>query len=208
MKHTDDLITDLAARGAAPSPHAARRFVTPLVLVSLLCAFAMLSLLGAPFLTIPSHGIGPMAVKWGFSLPLVLGAALALYALGQPGRDAGWRLAFLAIPFILTLLLLAADLALAEQVFPGRTWQTCLAAMACMSPLAFGGAIIATRWLAPTDLRRAGLVAGLFGGGVAMTAYAPFCPELGMAYFATFYLLPILAMAGLGWLLGPKLLHW
>jgi len=41
-----------------------------------------------------------------------------------------------------------------------------------------------------------------------MTAYAPFCPGEGALYFVTFYLLPILAMAGIGWLAGPRLLRW
>lgn len=67
---------------------------------------------------------------------------------------------------------------------------------------------MATRWLAPTELRKAGAVAGIFGGSVAMSAYAPFCPELGMLFMTAFYILPILVMAGIGWLTGPKLLRW
>jgi hypothetical protein len=104
--------------------------------------------------------------------------------------------------------LLVLDLAVGRSEFPGTTWRTCLIAMGVMSPIAFAGAILATRWLAPTQPRRAGLVAGLFGGAVAMSAYAPYCPEHGIAYLAVFYCLPILAMAGLGWILGPRLLRW
>ena len=46
------------------------------------------------------------------------------------------------------------------------------------------------------------------GGAVAMAVYSPYCPERGALFMAVFYCLPILAMAGLGWLLGPRLLRW
>ena len=50
--------------------------------------------------------------------------------------------------------------------------------------------------------------AGLFGGALSMTAYAPFCPELGMTFMTLYYCLPILVMAGIGWMFGPRLLRW
>ncbi|GAA0277581.1 hypothetical protein GCM10009127_17990 [Alteraurantiacibacter aestuarii] len=208
MKTTDDLIASLARQGAATMPFAKQRFVLPLLAVSVLCAAAMLALLGAPFRPTQLHGIGPMVVKWGFSLPLVTGAVLALYGLGRPGRTERGPLTFVWVPFLAVAVLLAIDIADPSGSFPGQTWRQCLLAMGAMSPLAFAGAIIAARWLAPTQLRRAGMAAGLFGGGVAMSAYAPFCPELGMIYMAVFYCLPILVMAAIGWLLGPRLLRW
>lgn len=208
MTGTEKLIADLASKGAAASPYAMRRFVMPLVIVSLLSALALLAMLEPPFGSVGLHGIWPMAVKWGFSLPLVIASALALHSLSKPGRKSASHSALLALPFIALLVLLMAELATGDASMPASGWERCLAAMGIFGPLAFAGAIIAARWMAPTNLRSAGFVAGLFGGGVAMSAYAPFCLGEGMIYMALFYGLPIAAMAGAGWLLGPRLLRW
>lgn len=208
MNKTDSIIDELASEGASPKQGYAMRFVVPLVVTILVCAGALSVVLDGAFADVERSGIAPMSIKWGFSLALVLMAPIALWTLGRPGRKSTLQTYILFVPFALVLALLALDLSMGVQSFPGETWQQCLTAMLVLSPLAFVGAIVAMRALAPTQLRRAGLVAGLFGGGVAMTAYAPFCPERGMLYMAVFYCLPILAMAGLGWLLGPKLLRW
>ncbi len=208
MSNTDDLIANFAAQGAEPPPHVLRRFVLPLIAVSAISAAFWLLLLGEPFTAAERYGPLPMIAKWGFSLPLVFGSAYALLAMGKPGQAVQGRLLFLAIPFAAAAALLVVDLSNGGGGFPGETWDRCLLAMGTFGPLCFAGAIVATRWLAPTELRKAGAVAGIFGGSVAMSAYAPFCPELGMAFMTTFYILPILIMAGIGWLAGPKLLRW
>jgi len=208
MTNTDSILDELASEGALPAAGHSLRFVTPLLVALVVCTGIAAAVLDGAFADWESTGPGPISVKWGFSLALVLMAPIALWTLGRPGRKSTWTVAILSIPFLLVLGLLALDLSMNAASFPGETWQQCLTAMAILSPLAFGGAIIAMRALAPTNLKRAGLVAGLFGGGVAMTAYAPFCPERGMLYMAVFYCLPILTMAGLGWLAGPKLLRW
>ena len=209
MNGIDSLIDSLADDGASPMESHRLRFVWPLLAAFALCAVGAASVFDNAFGTVARDGLGPIAVKWGFSLALVLMAPIALWILGKPGRPSGWSVAFLAVPFVLMLALFAVDLsARGATGFPGTTWRNCLAAMTVMSPLAFGGAVYAMRALAPTHLGRAGLVAGLFGGGVAMTAYSPFCPESGMLYVMVFYLLPITVMASLGWLLGPRLLRW
>lgn len=208
MSSTESLIDQLASDGAAPPAHSLARFTAPLAGAALLCALGVAVVLDGAFASIARDGFSPIVVKWGFSLAVLLLSAFALWALGRPGRRTSGALYALAAPFALVAVLLVLDLLGGNSSFPGATWQTCLAAMAIMSPIAFLGAVLAARWLAPTNLRRAGLAAGLFGGAVAMTAYAPYCPEQGMLYMAVFYVLPILAMAALGWLLGPRLLRW
>ncbi len=208
MRETDDLIASLAREDGAPEKGAQTRFLLPLAGAALICAIAMLAWPDLQLAPLHERGMASLVFKWVFSLVLMLGGAFALHALGRPGRDARLRVAALAVPFAVALVMLAVGYAHAGEGFPGATWRTCLAAMSIMSPIGFAGAIMATRWLAPTRLRTAGLVAGLFGGGVAMAAYAPFCPEHGMAYLAVFYCLPILAMAAIGWLAGPRLLRW
>ena len=208
MTTIDTLLDDLANDGASPPANARWRFAAPLIAAILACAAGVVILLDGAFASVVDAGMGPIFVKWGFSIALLLLSAIALWVLGRPGRPNRAALATIAVPFLLAAALLAVDLAVATPIFPGETWRQCLTAMLVMSPIAFAGAIIGARWLAPTNLRKAGFVAGIFGGAVAMTAYAPYCPERGMVYMAVFYVLPILTMAGIGWLTGPRLLRW
>jgi len=185
-----------------------RHFVLPLGLAFLFCGAILLLVLGQPFLALDLYGPVPLMVKWVFSLPLVIGGALALYALGHPGRQTSRHLGVLCLPFLFLGLLLAINLLTTTAPTSGASWTNCLTAMATLSPIAFAAAIIATRFLAPTRLKLAGMVAGLFGGGVAMTAYSPFCPELGMVFMLLYYVLPVIVMAVIGWFAGPRLLRW
>lgn len=208
MTTIDSLLDRLADESAQPPAGMAWRFALPLLVVMLACALGVALVLDGAFASVASDGAGPITVKWGFSIAVLLLCGGALWVLGKPGRPSRWAVAALAIPFVPVVALLGLELSLAGPRLYGETWAQCLAAMLVMSPVAFAGAVWAMRALAPTNLRQAGLVAGLFGGAVAMTAYAPFCPERGMLYMAVFYCLPMLAMAGIGWLAGPKILRW
>jgi hypothetical protein len=204
----DNLLDTLAADGAPAGTGHAARFYAPLAGILLLSGLALSLILDGAFKSTALYGMGPIAVKWGFSLALLLLTAAALFVLGRPGRPSGLSMVILAIPFVPMIALLAYEISIIDFVVEGATWRSCLAAMTIISPIGFAAAIVAVRSLAPVKLREAGLAAGLFGGAVAMTAYSPFCPELGMGYLAMFYMLPILAMAAIGWLAGPRLLRW
>lgn len=208
MNNTDDLLDRLAADGATPSGNPRLVFVGWLIASMLACAAGVSLALSGAFHSVELYGVGPMVVKWGFSLSLALFCVIALTVVGKPGRPSRLKMALLALPFLPVVALLLLELLTVGPMMEGRTWPRCLTAMALLSPVGFGGAILAVRSMAPTHLRRAGLVAGLFGGAVAMTAYAPFCPELGMTFMSLYYCLPILVMAGIGWMFGPKLLRW
>ena len=208
MTDTQSLIDQLAQESALPARNPLSLFALPIIAVIALCAVGVVLAFSNPFLSVELYGWGPMLVKWGFSISLLLLCAAALWILGKPGRRSRWAMAAVALPFVPVVALLAFELAIIGPNVAGETWAQCLTAMAVMSPLAFGGAVFAMRALAPTNLRRSGAVAGLFGGAVAMTAYAPFCPEIGMGYMVVFYCLPMFAMALIGWLTGPKLLRW
>ena len=212
MTNTDDLIAalsgDFADKGPAQRGTGAMRFGTALLAAFALCAVVIMLWLDNPFAAYAAVGFAPLYFKLAFSLSLLLFAPLALWLLGRPGRDAQWMLGALAVPFVGLTMLFVGDLAGDPQPLFRGTWRTCLIAMLTLSPLAFGGAVLAVRQLAPTNLPLAGLVAGVFGGGVAMTAYTPFCPERGLDYMMAFYCLPILTMAAIGYLAGPRLLRW
>ncbi|MBH5322408.1 NrsF family protein [Aurantiacibacter sediminis] len=208
MTDTQSLIDQLAQDPARPVGSPVVPFALPVIAIMALCGMGVALVFSEPFLSVDLYGWGPMLVKWGFSIALLLLCVPALWILGKPGRRSRWAVAALALPFIPVAALLIFEMAISGLLVAGETWANCLTAMAVMSPIAFAGAILAMRTLAPTHLNRAGLVAGLFGGAVAMTAYAPFCPEIGMGYMAVFYCLPIFAMAAIGWFSGPRLLRW
>ena len=208
MTNLDSFIDQLAEDGAAPASGGLWRFAGPLLAALAVCSIGVGIALDGAFASVAVDGIGPLLVKWGFSISVLLLSATALWIVGRPGRRSKLSVMAIFVPFVLVGALLVLELSMAQPVFPGDTWRQCLASMLILSPIAFVGAIFGARWLAPTNLRRAGLVAGMFGSAVAMTAYAPFCPERGMAYMAVFYVLPMLSMGALGWLLGPKLLRW
>lgn len=208
MTDTDTILDQLASDGAGTDANQLVRFYGPLLGVLALSGLALAAILDGAFESIALYGAGPMAMKWGFSIALLLLAGTALYVLGRPGRPSKAVMVSLAIPFVPVIALLGFEISVIGFSAEGATWRSCLAAMTIISPIAFAAAIVATRSLAPVSLRRAGLSAGLFGGAVAMTAYSPFCPELGMGYMAVFYILPIIAMASIGWLAGPRLLRW
>lgn len=208
MNTTDDLIAKLAAEPARPARARALAFGVPLAAAVALGFVLLIFVLGDPFADVTRRGAGPLAAKWAFSGLLMCSCAAALYQLGHPDRRAGWLLAVPVLPFAVFALLAVAELVGVMAPFPGATWATCLMAMAVLSPLGFGAAVLALRSLAPVHQDEAGFVAGLFGGALAATAYAPFCPESGAIYYLVFYGLPMLTMAGLGWLLGPRVLRW
>ena len=208
MTDTQSLLDQLAQEDVKPAGSFNTQFVAVLLAVIALCALGVSLAFDGAFSFVERDGIGPMTVKWGFSIALLLLCAGALWVLGRPGRPSRLAMAALAFPFVPVALFQGLELSMVTPTVFGETWRQCLAAMLTMSPIAFFGAICATRLLAPVNLRQAGMAAGLFGGAVAMTAYAPFCPERSMAYMTVFYVLPILAMGTVGWLAGPKLLRW
>jgi len=64
------------------------------------------------------------------------------------------------------------------------------------------------RQAAPTDLARAGALAGLVAGGVSATAYALHCTDDSLPFVALWYGGTIALCTIAGAALGPRLLRW
>ncbi|MGB0128517.1 MAG: NrsF family protein, partial [Rhodocyclaceae bacterium] len=73
---------------------------------------------------------------------------------------------------------------------------------------AFAAALWAMKDLAPTRLRWAGAAAGLLAGTLGAAAYSLHCPELAAPFLALWYVLGMLIPAGVGALVGPRVLGW
>ncbi|MEY3253450.1 MAG: hypothetical protein RL227_2423, partial [Pseudomonadota bacterium] len=73
---------------------------------------------------------------------------------------------------------------------------------------ALAAAMWALRGLAPTHPAQAGAAAGLFAGALGAFGYSLACDELALPFIAAWYTLGVLLTAGLGALLGPRVLRW
>src|SRR3569623_2288457 len=90
----------------------------------------------------------------------------------------------------------------------GQSWMLCPWRVLVLAVPIFIGLLWSFRRLAPTRLRAAGAAAGLDAGAFAATVYCLHCPEVSALFVLTWYSLGILLAAGLGALLGPRVLRW
>ena len=211
---TDDLVTMLATgAGAVHANQAARRHVAAMAWGALGATLLMAALLG------PRHDLAQAALLPMFWVKLVFAACLAAASLAaalrlsRPGQRLGWVPGALAAPVLAMWLLAAIVLARADAaqraiLFFGDTWDVCPFLIATLSAPGFIAAMWAMRELAPTRLRLAGAAAGLLAGAVGTLVYCLHCPEMGAPFIAFWYLLGMLIPAGVGALLGPRLLRW
>lgn len=191
------------------------RYTAAIRLTLGVAAGAMIALLGAisiagmPFSAIATTGVAPFTLKLAFTVALTCIGALVLFSVGRPGREPGWRIAWLLVP--VGVVGLAAVLEVVQRASAdllGSSWPTCLISISLMSLPVFAGVVWAFQSLAPTRLRLAGFLAGLLSGATAAFLYALYCEETTASFLVTWYSVGILLAAAGGALLGPRLLRW
>ncbi|MFO0227653.1 MAG: DUF1109 domain-containing protein [Gammaproteobacteria bacterium] len=209
---TDDLIEMLARQaGAAPRQPVVRTLAAALVAGALL-SLALVGVLKTP---VPAAFWLTLA-PW---IKLLYGAALAAAALWWVGRSArpgvAQRPAQIAVSVVLTAMLSLAVLVWIGTPAPERLATLmgtdplgCIRNVA-LSALPVAAALcVALRRVAPTQLRSAGAAAGLAAGAVGSVVYSLTCTETGIPFTAVWYTAGMVVVAGLGALLGPRLLRW
>jgi len=209
---TDDLIELLTSNaGPAPRAVAARRLAPAALAGAVTAVLAAVIVLGL----VPPAMFGSIAfwVKLGYAGLLAVAAGWLTARLSRPvSRTAApWSLlAAVAAAMLLigaaSLLRQPADERLAYLF--GHSWVECPWNVLALSLPALLAALWAVRGLAPTRPRLAGLAAGLFAGALGAAGYALACPELSMAFVATWYSLGIALTGALGAILGPRVLRW
>lgn len=152
-------------------------------------------------------------VKQGFPLLLAVGAFGTALRLAQPGAGAGrWPLALAAVPAVLLLAIVTELRAMPEAgwgaALMGHSIRICLPSVTLLSLPALAGSLWALRRGASTHPVLSGAVAGLLSGGLGAGLYAFFCVEDSPLFYGVWYVLAILGIAGLGALLGARLLRW
>lgn len=211
---TDDLVAVLA-RSAQPvdGRKVARQFWSTLVLGAALCLAAMFIFLGARPDWRGAMQLPMFWLKLGFPAAVALMAVPLLRRLATPGERLGQLPAAIALPFALVWLMAAAALTDAPagtraSLVLGATWWQCPVTILVLSVPALILSFSALERMAPTRLTLAGAAAGLFAGSAAAFAYAISCAEMQTPFLGTWYVLGMLLSAGIGAMLGRRLLHW
>ncbi|WP_118183657.1 DUF1109 domain-containing protein [Paraburkholderia phosphatilytica] len=211
---TQELVSLLSAGVAPVDPHVvARRFTWALVIGGA----------GSIALMALCYGLRPdlgemlhtplFWAKCALPFCLALAALVVTTRLSRPGvavRE-GW--AALAAPIAAVWIgalaawyLTPPDARVASLM--GYTWRTCPLNIAFLSLPGIVTVFWAIRGLAPVRLRVAGAAGGLLAGATATLAYCLHCPEMGVPFWAVWYLLGMALPTAVGALLGPKLLRW
>ena len=214
MTSTDALIARLADDTRVVPRHAvARRLVVALAIGAAGAMLALTLTLGRPFLGTAEIGVADYGVKLAFTAALVLITARLLIPAGRPESRRTGAIGWIAAPVLLLAGLAAWGFgrtpveARAAYVM-GDTWATCLPSVIALSLPVFAAIVVAFRRLAPTDLPRAGTLAGLTAGATSAAVYALHCPETSPAFVLIWYGLGIATAGLIGRLLGPTLLRW
>jgi hypothetical protein len=191
----------------------ARRIGTGIVAGGLIAMIAVTVALGIrPDLSVAMHGFS-FWMKWTYTISLGVGAAYAVSRLGRPDTGSLRGLWFLAAPVLLLAGICIGELARTPPgkwlaMWLGESWVACPWVVLTLAAPIFVGLLWSFRKMAPTRLRAAGAVAGLAAGAWAATIYCLHCPEVSALFVITWYSLGIALAAGIGALLGPRLLRW
>lgn len=212
--NTDELI-DTLALDLRPVPRGlARMRVTLAVLAGGLAAGALLALTFGirPDLDIAMAGM-MFWTKIGYTASIALIALAAAVVLTRPEARAPRWLWLALIPVAAVAIRSASEMASAPagmrmEMWLGETWAVCPAIVLTLSLPIMATLMYAARSLAPTRLRLTGAVIGLAAGAASATIYCLHCPEVTATFVLSWYTLGIVLAAGVGALVGPKLLRW
>src|SRR5215472_10708302 len=146
---------------------------------------------------------GYLVLKLLFTISLVGLGALLLTRLIRPGQSGRKQSTLVVLPFLMIAGAGIIALAFGEPMAWGRMlfgmhWITCLLCIPLFAVVPFAALIWALRQGAPTNLRRAGAIAGLVAGALGAVAYAFHCPDDSIPFIALWYG----AMVGLCALIG------
>jgi hypothetical protein len=212
--NTEQLIQSLSADVPTVPRRALRRRIGFGILGGAIVTFALVvSVLGInPHLHAAMHGFS-FWMKWTYTGSLGMGAVFAVTRLARPTPVSLRGLWLLLVPVLLLAGIGIGELASTPSrdwlaMWLGGSWKVCPWLVLTLSMPIFVGLLWSFRRLAPTRLRAAGAAAGLAAGAWAAMIYCIHCPEVSALFVLTWYSLGIVLAAGLGALLGPRLMRW
>lgn len=210
----EELIDTLSADLKPVGPYAVERRVMAGLAVGMAAGLALLVVwLGLRPDLVEAVRTGMFWIKLAYTLAIGVTAMILACGLARPDCPARASLIVALAPLGVVAIWAAAEIVQAPgadrlRLWLGSSWMVCPLRIMVISAPAFFGALWAFRRFAPTRLRLAGFAAGLAAGGAGASVYALACQESTVAFLATWYTLGVLAVAGLGALVGPRVLRW
>jgi len=211
---TDDLVAMLSANVEPVGRGLVRRTIAIAVAAGAVIAlgFVLVGLGVRADLTTTRAAVF-LLLKIAFALAVVGVAMRYLIRLARPGAERGISPFTIVLPFAAIALLAAMNLGAApsshwNRMILGDEWLECLLSIPIIAVAPFAVTIFAVRRAAPTNLVRAGAVAGLIAGGVSAMAYALHCTDDSLPFVAVWYGGTIVLCTLAGAALGPRLLRW
>jgi len=210
---TDDLIAQLSVSVEPVKSGAVARILLGTIALGLLGSImVMMAAIGL------RHDLSTAMTSFGMWTKLVYTFAIAAFGfwlverVGRPGAPITPASRLLALPVLVIVAVAVAQLLAPGADMPdlvmGHTARVCPFLVVMVSLPMLIASFWALRRLAPTRLTLAGALAGLFAGGAGAFVYSLHCPETAAPFVALWYSAGILLTAGLGALLGPRLLRW
>jgi hypothetical protein len=215
MRLNTEQLIDALSRGVRPvSRHAvAKRVVFGIAAGGLVAMILVTAALGIrPDLGFAMQGFS-FWMKWTYTASLGVAALYAITRLARPIPVALRGLWLLAVPALVLAGIGLGELARTPSsewlaIWLGTSWMHCSWRVLSLAAPVFAGLLWSFKRFAPTHLSAAGAVAGLAAGAWAAAVYCLHCPEVSAIFVLTWYSLGIALAAGIGALLGPRLLRW
>jgi hypothetical protein len=151
-------------------------------------------------------------LKFVVTLALAVAAIAVSLHLSRPEVSLkGWWW-LLLIPVGILAAGIASEMMMPQRVpmmvrLIGSNSRICMTAIPLMSLPLLAGALIGLRHGATTRPAAAGAIAGLLSAGLAATLYASHCTDDSPLFVATWYPIGIALVAGVGALVGSKVLR-
>lgn len=211
---TDELISMLSTNVESVDHRRVDRMIRgALMLAGAAVVTTVLLALGLRSDAASSAALAALALKLGFMAVAVVTASRYLLRLTRPGGERALPRAWVAAPFAAITLLAAGNLLAAPKshwqgLLVGERWLECLVSIPVIAVVPFAVMVWAVRQTAPTDLRRTGAMVGLVAGCLSAAGYALHCVDDSLPFVALWYGGTIALCAGVGWMLGPRLLRW
>lgn len=211
---TDDLIQMLARNDVPVDPYVLRkRFALAWLIAAVSALFIVVIGLGVRADIVPAMHTPLFWIKAAFPATLMLAALWMTTRLARPGIAAGASGWSVGAPFVavwIGALYVLSQAASGNRLtlVLGQTWKICPVLITALSVPGLIAILWALRGLAPTRLRLAGASGGLLAGATATLAYCVHCPEMGVPFWACWYVLGMLVPTFIGAVLGPRVLRW
>ncbi len=211
---TDDLVAMLSANVEPVGGGLVGRAISIAVAAGAVIALGItLVALGVRADLTTTRAVVFLSLKLAFAMAVVGVAARYLAKLARPGAERGISPLMIALPFAAIALFGVIGLSGApsshwNRMILGDEWLECVLSIPIIAIVPFAATIFAVRRAAPTNLVRAGAVAGLVAGGLSAMAYALHCTDDSLPFVAVWYGGTVVLCTLAGAAFGPRLLRW